>query len=607
MNYTRTEKMIIIIVVILIIVQFVILGIKSEKYLVDSKSSSYAKHMSFDGEYQKLDGDWVKWDDEKRVNTEKQQEINLKGRLLGDIDQTKKLYFYIQNLEVHIRINGQEVYSYATEGTYPDTYQSGGSRWDSINLTEVNESDEIEFNLISKYKYNYLGAYNEFVSSLTMGDSKGVLSKTIKENIFYFIGGILLVAVGLFVLTIAIILRSVNRRRFFPNMVLGVHLMVSGTLVFVSGFYITLIYSNPFVTMNISILSYVVILALLLVYLVYYVKEKHRIILKIEFMACMVLIALMVILQLAGIIDNFGVGFIAMYPIFIMEFVAIIVVINSLVASNEKKNRLTLISIIIYSIFMSGEILNYYFDFWPFPASMLIGLFIFLIIQGWISVRETISIVENSQKVARYEKEITDSRIAIMLSQIQPHFLYNALNTINYLCKTDPELAAEAVEKFSKYLRTNLESLNDNKLIPFKDEIKHVENYVSIEKLRFADVDMDFDFAVVDFSLPALTLQPIVENAIKHGLAMKDGGGTVTIQTKESDDFFTIIVSDDGVGFDVEETVNSMDENKHIGISNTKKRIENMTGGSIDVKSVINSGTDVIIKIPRRTQHGGLE
>lgn len=602
MVYSKGEKIIVAVVIVLVLCQFVLLGINSNSV---KQNSSDITHIGFDGKYKTQDGAWKTWDDNKEVNTEKYQQINLKGNLVGDIKQNQRLFFYIQYLEVHIKINGEEIYSYAEEGTYPKNYQSGGERWDSIELEGIDAKDEVEISLISKYKYNYLYAYNKFMDSLSMGETQVLLIDQITGNIANFVGGIILFIIGIFILAAVGILRSINKMRNIPNTILGVHLLVAGVAIFANGSYLTLIYPNPFVIMNISILSYLIILALLLAYLVYYVIEKHRIVLRIEIIICAIMIALVIILQFTGVVDNLGIGLMVMYPMFILEFVAVAIVINSLIKVKNKDNNLILVSVIIYSTFMAIEIVNYFFDWWLFPNSMFIGLFIFLIIQGWISVHETMNIIRNSQKVAAYEKEITESRIAIMLSQIQPHFLYNALNSINYLCKTDPEQAATAIEKFSKYLRVNLDSLRENRLIPLADEIYHVENYVSIEKLRFDNIDMVIDLKVSDLVVPALSLQPIVENAIKHGLAMKDDGGTVTIRTGEDGDFYTVTVSDDGVGFD---TNIEIDDKSHIGISNTKKRIEEMSGGTLEVKSVINEGTDVIIKLPRnQVKHKDLE
>jgi sensor histidine kinase YesM len=185
-----------------------------------------------------------------------------------------------------------------------------------------------------------------------------------------------------------------------------------------------------------------------------------------------------------------------------------------------------------------------------------------------------------------------------MISQIQPHFLYNALNTIKYLIKKDPKTAEGAVVKFSNYLRSNMDSLTQKEPIPFEKELDHVKNYVDIEQLRFGErLKIEYDIQVVDFTIPPLTLQPIVENAIKHGVNQRPEGGTVTIKTDETKSYVIIIVEDNGVGFDINEKKN--DGRSHVGIQNIRKRLEEIMGAFIEIKSEVGTGTTVTIKIPK--------
>jgi sensor histidine kinase YesM len=185
-----------------------------------------------------------------------------------------------------------------------------------------------------------------------------------------------------------------------------------------------------------------------------------------------------------------------------------------------------------------------------------------------------------------------------MISQIQPHFLYNALNTIKYLIKKDPKTAEGAVVKFSNYLRSNMDSLTQKEPIPFKKELEHVKNYVDIEQLRFGErLKIEYEIQVVDFTIPPLTLQPIVENAIKHGVNQRPEGGTVIIKTGETQSYYIISVEDNGVGFDVNEKKN--DGRSHVGISNIRKRLEEIMNACIEIKSEIGVGTVVTIKIPK--------
>lgn len=199
----------------------------------------------------------------------------------------------------------------------------------------------------------------------------------------------------------------------------------------------------------------------------------------------------------------------------------------------------------------------------------------------------------------KQSKEITQWQTQIMLSQMQPHFLYNVLTTISSMCEMQNATEArDVVNRFADYFRTNLDSLGKEKTISFKKELEHIETYLWLEKLRFEDqLNICYNIGPTDFRLPSLAVQPIVENAVKHGILPKDEAGTLTITTDENENEYLIIIEDDGVGFDINE--NPSDNRTHIGIENVTKRLEVICGGHCDINSVIGKGTIVTIHIPK--------
>ena len=208
------------------------------------------------------------------------------------------------------------------------------------------------------------------------------------------------------------------------------------------------------------------------------------------------------------------------------------------------------------------------------------------------------SIVEQNQKMVQQAEELAESRVSIMLSQIQPHFLYNALTTIKYLCSQQDPRAEDTVARFAKYLRGNMDSLSLRTPIPFERELDHLENYLAIERLRFPKVKIVYRISAGGFLLPALTIQPLVENAIRYGVTRKKGGeGTVTVSSWETEDAFYVSVQDDGVGFDPMQR--QYDGRSHIGISNTRQRLEAMCGGELTIRSIPGEGTTVLIRLPK--------
>ena len=208
--------------------------------------------------------------------------------------------------------------------------------------------------------------------------------------------------------------------------------------------------------------------------------------------------------------------------------------------------------------------------------------------------------IENQMDMIRnQQKEIADLRVSAVLSQIQPHFIFNVLNIIYYLCETDPMKAQHAVDLFSDYLRTNIDSLQTNELVPFSQELKHVKNYISLEMLRFEDdLTVKYDIEAEEFYLPVLSVQPLVENAIKHGISKSDNPGIVTIRSTEDEDNYYIYVVDNGVGFDPNEEKN--DGRQHIGIENVRSRLDSRCDASLDIFTQMGVGTTSVITIPKK-------
>ena len=197
-------------------------------------------------------------------------------------------------------------------------------------------------------------------------------------------------------------------------------------------------------------------------------------------------------------------------------------------------------------------------------------------------------------------KELTNARVDVMLSQIQPHFIYNTLTSIKYLCRHDPQEAVDTINEFSLYLRGNINSLTECDTISFGKELDHVRHYVAIEQKRFGDrMHVEYDIHETDFKLPPLTLQPLVENAVKHGICKRDEGGTVVVSTGKEPGGYRITIKDDGIGFDVNRfRAVDRDGTKHVGLINVKKRIEQRCGGTLEVRSVVGEGTTISIYIP---------
>ncbi len=204
--------------------------------------------------------------------------------------------------------------------------------------------------------------------------------------------------------------------------------------------------------------------------------------------------------------------------------------------------------------------------------------------------------IQQSKVLKQQEIELTNARVDVMLSQIQPHFLYNTLNTIKALIDIDPNKAQDMLTDFSTYLRQNMDSLKQINPVSFSKELEHVKLYLGIEKERFMErLEVVYDLEVDDFCLPVLTVQPLVENAVRHGLMKRKEGGTLKISTRRQKDAILIIVEDNGVGFDV--SAQLKDGRSHIGLDNVKQRLATQSNGILIVESIPETGTKAIIKL----------
>ena len=208
---------------------------------------------------------------------------------------------------------------------------------------------------------------------------------------------------------------------------------------------------------------------------------------------------------------------------------------------------------------------------------------------------------EQNQKYSQQALELQTTRAALVLSQIQPHFLFNSMAVVMDLCDTDPQEAKAALQELSDYLHYKISALSCNLLVSFAEDMEYLQNYLKLEKRRFGRrLQVEYDIQAQDFKVPLLTLQPLAENAIRHGLSKKPEGGTIRITTREIAEYYSILVSDDGVGFVPGEPYAA--DGEHVGLSSVRSRLAILCGGSLTVRSVPGGGTTVEITIRKEQE-----
>ena len=209
-----------------------------------------------------------------------------------------------------------------------------------------------------------------------------------------------------------------------------------------------------------------------------------------------------------------------------------------------------------------------------------------------ISTQMEISKVENLISLLKY------SELKALQSQINPHFLFNVLNTMTSLIRTNPEKAREVTIDLSNYLRYNLD--NNVKSVELIKELNQVDTYIKIEKVRFGDklnILYDVDESLYNFQIPSLIIQPLVENSIKHGILKKRDNGCVKIIIKKIGKDIEVIIEDDGIG--IEQTIiDNLDKQikENIGLKNVHQRLKLLYGEGLNIKK-LEQGTRIKFKI----------
>jgi len=278
--------------------------------------------------------------------------------------------------------------------------------------------------------------------------------------------------------------------------------------------------------------------------------------------------------------ENVAMGIIYLaFPI--LSFFAIVL----MAAFARRSTKINRMAFVLYTIFpVAGIILDY----------TVHGLSL-----TYVGLTVSILVIYTSIYLKK-QKIIESQRNALMISQINPHFIYNTLSTIASMCDASPSQAKYLTIDFSRYLRQNLSTMSSEELIPFDRELEHVECYLKIEKARFRErLNVIYSIQCRDFQIPPLSVQPIVENAVKHGITKKAEGGTVKISTYDTETHYVVEIIDDGIGFDFEST------EKHVGLENVRSRIAAMCHGEVSVKSTVGVGTRVTMEIPKNKKKKG--
>lgn len=560
--------------------------------------------LSFSGEYSYDDKTWYELTSDSNISA-MNGNIRIRGHFDREITEGTLLNIFCNHIGISMYVNGELRYIDAQSEIHNLGYKlmpsMCGRRWDRIYCTDINENDEVEFVFMNFHEYGNEKAYREAISDIyTTLAEVDILENYLQNYIrpFKIIGfALLIIAVMLLGASVsALILKSSIKHDFF---VIGVATLFTGLYIafdvmiinlmnellvvrtygmqicmMIAVYFVQLMACSSFSGVKKKIADVCMVLSGIMNCVIMYVVASEKLLmydtLKYWNLQQIVLCTVFIVLCICNIVEKKK-KHLLQQIVFIINFLAII--LDSAGVTYTTYNTRTLYKITFLIL------LAYYF------------------ING---INVTIMEHQASIKNKKLQKELENSRIAVMLSQIQPHFLYNIIGTIRGLCRIDSEQAWKALGDFSNYLRGNMDALSNSDMIHFSNELKHIQAYLQLEKMRMGDeLNVIYDIQENNFFLPPLTIQPIVENAVKHGLFNKDGGGTVTLHTRRENDNIIIEVTDDGVGFDPDAPYEYDVHHAHIGLINVKSRLEKMLKGEMIINSAVNEGTTVKIIIKK--------
>ncbi|MGF7002692.1 two-component system LytT family sensor kinase [Lachnospiraceae bacterium PFB1-21] len=541
----------------------------------------------------------VQFVEDSREGGEKAGEVLIiKGHVTKEVEAGSVLFMRIFHIGVQVYQNETEIFAY---GTVPAAgYPSLGDLWTGYTLKEgISPEDEVEFRLSAPAQtlvFSSTGRYEYFFDNLYVGSWSQFMRAILVDNIPHLLLALFFITNSIVIWLGALALKRA-KLEVGPSVFNGAYLFLAmGLWMLVNGYFLSMLTTDNGLIMSLEHVLSFLMAALMFRYLSSILKSRAGLLNKaLEYVVILMLVVSM-LLQGLGILDGFAFLSKTVLLILVLIVLAEGSLIYEAVITKEKMARYRLLSAAVLLFFIVLGVMEFLFVMPQNDMLYDLGFFIFACMQLAFILYYLRKKLREAQQARALELELSEARTQLMISQIRPHFIFNTLNAISALCLEDPIRADEAIVQFSKYLRANITVLEGPKMIPFPQELEIIENYVAIEKLRFDErIAVEYEIEFTDFKVPMLSLQPIVENAIKHGLVKKKSGGKIIMRTEQADGFAVITITDNGVGFDTEE---ASKKEESVGMRNIRTRISISCQGELLVASTPGAGTQVTVRIP---------
>lgn len=555
----------------------------------------------FVGEYSYDKENWYPLNEEAELSADKEM-LTIRGHFTQNMDEGVFLSVFCKHIGVSMTVNGETVYlDMPSELMVLGMEQipaACGVRWEHMCCPALYSTDEVEFCFINPHTYGNKDAYRRALESFYVTPN---VKEVLVDYLQPYIRPLEYAGYGIIILAAMVLGASLYAALLKNKASVGLFLL--GVTAFFAGSYLLLdIMETYFRAVPLALRTYGGQISRILT--VYFAglfmarvltKQRKQVATMLMLFSGMVLLVLfgLVVMEERLLYDILG------YWALLQMVSCPVLILCSIweLLFGAPAGRINPICAILFFgsvlVDITGVADTYYNQGMCFKFTFAVLALAYLL-RG---VKQVMTEHQASVKNEQLEKELENNRVTLMISQIQPHFLYNSLTCVMDLCDRNPKLAKNAIADFADYLRGNLNALSTKHPVSFDKELEHVEKYLRLEKLRFGEeLQIQYNITTKDFVLPALSVQPLVENAVKHGIGQKPGGGMVQIATKETKDSFEICITDDGVGFEEEDYQN--DGNLHIGIENIKKRLE-LIHARLEINSRKGEGTTVRVLIPK--------
>lgn len=581
------------IILAIVIGTTVLLGILGAViYRSPQQQASYADVASMNDAWIVATDDAYDWATDLPCNLEtaKGTPVSISHFLPEEIGMDYGIAFRSVYNEVQVKVGDTILYQYGVDEKRP-FLSSPVPHWNFVPIDRQYAGQLITITQISGY-----GTYSGLFTTVEAGSRSALLHQQWKENGWNIVLSVLLIllAGGLAFVAVGLQVHKKLDLRFRYYMFLACIMAVwsiSGSPL------LSVLVKNGYVFWLLHILTRMAIPVVYLMFLRGFAQKRQFIaVIDAGIIASGIIYVVLLILQLLGLLE-FSVTYDILGGLYGIGF---LVYTTGLLVGWLRYRHMELRPIALANVLLSvSGIVNifirpnhlYQIESTMWQISVIIYLFLLL------AIIIKVVLEQMDEKVEHVEAEYQSQR-SVAVTMMNPNFLFASLNTLLAMIKSGSRSSAKFVFAFSKYLRYNLDSVREEKLIPFQEELEHIAAYLEIQQMRIPDLQILIEDKMHDFSVPARSIEAIVENAVKHGMEKQERSGQVTVRSYERRDSYAIQIVDEGVGFN---TALLYHKNTPTSMMVVRERLHQYLGATIEVNSRLYKGTIVTVKIPKNT------